>query len=115
MRKTVFTLLVLASVLWAAVAWAGAVQTNLDCPRTRCCGTYTCVKLDVKCNRDCCCDCQAKHPLYVDFLSEDNRVLGSAKFDADWCSRCNRNCLEAQLDNPVNAGDVCSLRLVKSD
>src|SRR5687768_11867674 len=110
MRKMLFALALAVSLTWASVAQA-AVETYLDCPNLPDCCTMTCVLIDVDCNDDCGCPCEAKAPLFVDFLDAENRVLGSARFEGDWC--CGQS--EALLDNPVNSEDVCAVRVVKAD
>jgi hypothetical protein len=112
MRKVVFAIALAVGLVWATAAQA-AVETYLDCPRLPQCGTITCVLLDIKCAQNECdpCGCEPKGPLFVDFLDADNKVLGSARIEGDWCS-CQS---EAQLDNPVNAEDVCAVRIVKAD
>ncbi|MDQ3024440.1 MAG: hypothetical protein M3R04_08675 [bacterium] len=97
-------------LVWSTAAQA-AVETYLDCPNIPGCCTFSCVLIDVDCNDDCGCACSAKGPLFVDFLDVDNRVLGSARFEGDWC--CGQS--EAILDQPVNSEDVCAVRVVKAD
>jgi hypothetical protein len=110
MRKVFLTLALAVGLTWATAAQA-AVETYLDCPSLPDCCTMECVLIDVDCNDDCGCACEAKAPLFVDFLDADNRVLGSARFEGDWC--CGQS--EAMLDNPVNSEDVCAVRVVKAD
>jgi hypothetical protein len=102
--------MVLAVSLWATAAQA-AVETYLDCPNIPRCCTMTCVLIDVKCADDCGCECAAKAPLFIDFLDEAGKVLGSARFEGDWC--CGQS--EAMLDNPVDSELVCAVRVVKAD
>jgi hypothetical protein len=110
MRKVVFAIALMVGLMWATAAQA-AVETYLDCPNIPACCTMTCVLIDVDCNDDCGCACEAKAPLFVDFLDEAGKVLGSARFEGDWC--CGQS--EALLDNPVNSELVCAVRVVKSE
>ena len=114
MRKLFFVVALLAGLVWATAAQA-AVETYLDCPNIPGCGTITCVMVAIKCDNGCdpCnrCGCQPKGPLFIDFLDQDQKVLGSGKIEGDWCSCAS----EAELDNPVDTSQVCSVRVVKAD
>ncbi|MEZ5339204.1 MAG: hypothetical protein R3F46_13215 [bacterium] len=106
MRRFVSILSLLCILAWGSAARA-AEQIDLRCIKMPRCCTFTCVMIDAE-----CCGCYgASGALMAEFLDRQGNVLGTATFNGNWC-RCETT---AQLDTPVDANDVCSIRLVKED
>ena len=104
MRYLVLVLLLAGSMLFGAQAWASE-QTTLYCINMPWCCQFNCAMIDVE-----CCGCgQGSGPLLAEFLDANSAVLGTATFTGDWC--CGDT--YGQLDKPVDANAVCSIRLVK--
>jgi len=70
------------------------------------CCTFSSICIDVECCGMCC----DVHPMTVQFMGADGNVLGTAVVDDDWCNGCSDQSY-ADLDNEVNSGDVCFIRL----
>jgi hypothetical protein len=51
--------------------------------------------------------------MWIQFLGVDDNVLGTAELAPGWCNDCGE--IYAETDTPVNADDVCSVRLVVED
>ena len=102
MKKLVFIAVVLAA-LAATQAWAAEEYIDIYPCMPGCC-TFDCVSLDLECSW--CCDSSGM--LTVEFLDMQQNVLGSAQV-RNWC--CGE--VIGRLDNPVNAWDVCTIRLRK--
>jgi hypothetical protein len=104
MRKYLAVLLVLAVLAFGTAAWADE-QLVLGCLDMPYCCQISCVKIDVNC---CGYGCN-NGPLRAEFLNMKGEILGTAVFSCNWCNEES----VASLDKPVNASDVCSVRLVK--
>jgi hypothetical protein len=106
MRKMVAVLAIAGFLALGSAAWAGQ-QISLDCIHMPGCCEITCVSIDVE-----CCGCEnGNGPLLVQFLDCEGSVLGTATFECGWCYGNNIG----QLDTPVNANGVASVRLVKPE
>jgi hypothetical protein len=106
MRKYVALFAVVAVLLWGGSALAGE-RIELNCIDMPWCCTFTCVMIDV----DCCGYGCPTGPLMAEFLNGTGEVLGTATFTGNWCDDESFG----QTDKPVEAAQVCSIRLVKPD
>jgi hypothetical protein len=106
MRKYIALWTLLSAFILGTSAFA-AEQIELDCINMPGCCTFSCVMIDLDC---CGCEC-GSGSLWAEFLDREGTVLGTASFDGHWCNRETYG----QLDVPVDADAVCSIRLVKED
>lgn len=104
MRNTLIIVTLLLGMFWAGTARAGE-QTTLWVSTHGWCNISS-ISLDL----ECCGWCDTSEPVTVELLDYNGEVLGTAVI-ANWC--CDWE-LTASLDNPVNASQVCSVRISKA-
>jgi hypothetical protein len=106
MRNLVVAFVLVVSLAFTATAW-GAEQTTLYCTHMPTCCTITCAMID----SDICGYGCPTAPLVAEFLDGEGMVLGTATFTDNWANTESY----AELDKPVDANLVCSVRLTKED
>jgi hypothetical protein len=106
MRNLIVALVLVVSLAISATAW-GAEQTTLYCTHMPTCCTITCAMIDI----DICGDGCPTAPLLAEFLDDQGNVLGTATFTGNWAGGESYS----ELDKPVDADLVCSVRLIKED